>query len=378
MLITSERILTDAGDPAPGWLDIDGDRITEVGRGTPPRQADLIIDGLLIPGYVDAHCHGGGGAEFGTTDPADVDTGLQAHLRHGTTSIVASLVTNTIDALREQVRLLVPRVQAGDLQGIHLEGPWLAEKYKGAHPADLLSDPDPAAVNDLLQAGEGTIRMVTLAPERQHSMSVIRLLNEQGVMAAFGHSDANYQQTKEAIAAGARGVTHLFNAMPALRHREPGPILAALEDPSVTLELIFDGVHVATDLCAFVMRSFPDRVALITDAMAAAGGGDGDYMLGNLSVNVCCGVARLDDGKTIAGSTLTLDQAVRNAVAAGIPVGQAVHNATAIPARYLGLTDVGSIAPGKRADLVVLDDDLQVQRVMLRGSWVGTEVPASS
>ena len=370
MLITSERLLTGTGaGPTPGWLEIADDRITAVGEGTPPRRADLVVDGTLVPGYVDAHCHGGGGAEFGTTDPSDIDTALAAHLRHGTTSIVASLVTGTIDALRDQVRLLVPRVRAGDLQGIHLEGPWLAEKYKGAHPIELLADPDPAAVTDLLQAGEGMIRMVTLAPERHHSMSVIELLTEQGVMAAFGHTDANYQQAKEAIAAGARGVTHLFNAMPALRHREPGPILAALEDPSVTLELIFDGVHVARDLCAFVMQSFPDRVALITDAMAAAGGGDGDYMLGNLPVNVCCGVARLADGKTIAGSTLTLDQAVRNAVAAGIPLAQAVHSATVIPARYLRLDDVGEIAAGKRADLVVLDDDLQVQQVMLRGSW---------
>lgn len=369
MLITCDRLLTGAEDLRPGWLEIAGDRITAVGAGAPPRPADLDLAGILVPGYVDVHCHGGGGAEFGAGDPSDIDTALAAHLRHGTTSIVASLVTDAIASLGDQVRLLRPRVEAGDLQGIHLEGPWLAEKYSGAHPADLLADPDPESVTELLDAGGGTIRMVTLAPEREHSMTAIELLTTRGVVVALGHTDADYEQATAAIAAGATGLTHLFNAMPALRHRAPGPILAALADASVTLELIFDGVHVTPDLCAFVMRTLPERVALITDAMAAAGGGDGEYKLGNLPVNVRCGVARLADGQTLAGSTLTLDRAVRNAVAAGIPLAQAVRSATALPARYLGLADVGTIAAGNRADLVLLDDDLLVQRVMWRGSW---------
>jgi len=375
MVIVGQRVLLgDAEEFAPGWLQVSAGRIVAAGAGEPPSAPDEVVDGWLIPGYVDPHSHGGWGASFVTDDPADVDTVLAAHRAVGTTTMVASLVTGSIPDLKRQVRLLAEKVDAGDLAGIHLEGPWLAEKYKGAHPLQLLADPDPATVEDLLEAGGGAVSMVTIAPERPGALEAIAVMVAHGCVPAIGHTNADYETTKAAIDAGARGATHLFNAMPTLKHREPGPVLALWEDPRVIVELVFDGIHVRPELAAFVMQTVPDRVSLVTDAMAAAGAPDGDYLLGELAVEVRDRVARLAGSDTIAGSTLTLDRAVRNAVAAGVPLVQAVRSATSINADYMGLTDVGRLAPGSRADLVVLDDHQAVTRVMYRGSW---QVPSA-
>lgn len=370
MLISADRILfPDAAAPVAGHLEVAGEHIIAAAAGPAPGPAEVHLSGTVVPGYVDVHSHGGGGASFVTEDPQVARQVLAAHRRHGVTTMVASLVTGATADLQRQVACLAGLVEAGELAGIHLEGPWLALKYKGAHPPLLLSDPQPAAVAELLAAGRGTVRMVTIAPERDGALESIRLLAAQGVVAAVGHTDADYDTCRAAIAAGARGATHLFNAMAPLRHRDPGPVLALWEHPGVFLELIMDGVHVRPELVAFVMSTEPDRVVLVTDAMAAAGGADGDYVLGELPVEVRAGVARIAGTETIAGSTLTLDRAVRNCVAAGVPLAQAVRSATALPADYLGLADVGRLAPGKLADLAVLDDDLQVTRVMHRGVW---------
>jgi len=371
MLISAERILfPDADAPVAGHLEVNGDRFVAAAPGPAPRPADEHLEGIVVPGYVDVHSHGGGGASFVTEDPEEARRVLAAHRRHGVTTMVASLVTGTTEALKRQVANLADLVEAGELAGIHLEGPWLALKYKGAHPPLLLSDPHPEAVAELLDAGRGTVRMVTIAPERDGALDSIRLMTARGVLAAIGHTDADYDTTRAAVEAGARGATHLFNAMAPLRHRDPGPVLALWEDPRVRLELIMDGVHVRAELVAFVMATEPHRVVLVTDAMAAAGAEDGDYVLGELPVEVRGGVARIAGTGTIAGSTLTLDRAVRNCVAAGVPLAQAVRAATAVPADYLSLPDVGRLAPGRRADLAVLADDLQVIRVMQRGAWI--------
>ncbi len=371
MLLAADQILFgDADTLVSGWVETAGDRIVATGTGEPLRPADDHVDGVLIPGYVDVHSHGGGGASFVTEDPDVARQALAAHRRLGITTMVASLVTGAMPDLKRQVGCLAGLVESGELAGIHLEGPWLALKYKGAHPPALLADPEPAAVAELLDAGRGAVKMVTIAPERAGALDSIRMMVDRGVVAAIGHTDADYDTCRAAIDAGAIGATHLFNAMRSLRHREPGPVLALWADPRVYLEVIMDGVHVRPELVAFVASTEPDRVVFVTDAMAAAASTDGDYVLGELPVEVRGGVARIAGTDTIAGSTLTLDRAVRNAVSAGIPFVQAVRAATALPADYLSLPDVGRIEVGKRADLAVLDSGLFATGVMHRGSWL--------
>ncbi len=370
MLLSADQILfPDVTEPVAGWLQITGEWITATGVGESPAAVDEHVAGILVPGFVDVHSHGGGGASFVTEDPDQARQVLAAHRRRGTTTMVASLVTGTLADLRRQIACLATLVDSGELAGIHLEGPWLAEEYKGAHRAELLTDPIPDEVAALLAAGRGAIRMVTIAPERAHALDSIALMRAADVVVAIGHTAVDYDACVAAIEAGATGATHLFNAMAPLRHRQPGPILALWRDQRVYLELIADGVHVRPELVAFVAATEPGRVVFVTDAMAAAAAGDGDYQLGELLVQVRDGVARSAGTDTIAGSTLTLDQAVRNAVAAGLGLAQAVRAATATPADYLSLTTVGRLTPQRRADLVELDSELMVTRVMHRGTW---------
>ena len=372
-LIWGDRVLLPGRDVlGVGWVHWDGDRIVCAGSGAAPRSPDLVVVGgsVLAPGFVDVHSHGGGGASFGTDDPADVETVLATHRAAGTTTMVASLVTERIQVLERQVRLLAGFVRDGRLAGIHLEGPWLSPQRRGAHAPELLADPEPDAVRGLIEAGGGTVRMITLAPELPGALESTRLAVTQGCVVAVGHTAADYAQVQTAIEAGASGATHLFNAMPPLAHRMPGPVLALWADRRVWLELVCDGAHVDARLVAHVIGTAPERSVLVTDAMAAAGVGDGDYVLGELAVEVRDGVARLAGGGSIAGSTLTLDRAVRVAVSAGVSVEDALRAATTNPAAYLGLRDVGRFASGCRADAVVLSEDLEVKKVMHGGRWL--------
>ncbi len=348
-----------------GVLVVDGQRIAALEPVDAPADVDL-GDWTLVPGFVDAHGHGGGGASY----PDDPAAAVAVHRLHGTTSIVASLVSQSLDTLEAQVRGLAPLVTAGELAGIHLEGPWLAEGRKGAHPADQLRAPAASDVTRLLDAGAGTVRMVTLAPELAGGPAAIALIAGRGIVAAVGHTDADAAVVRAAIEAGATGATHLFNAMPPLHHRHPGPVLALLADDRVWLELICDGVHLDPALVAYLMARHPGRVVLVTDAVAAAGSPDGAYRLGDLPVEVSGGIARIAGTDTIAGSTLTLDAALRVAVGAGVPWPDAVAALTVNPARYLGLEAVGRLAPGCWADAVALDADLTVRAVLRRGVWV--------
>jgi N-acetylglucosamine-6-phosphate deacetylase len=371
MLLTGDQILfPDAEAPVAGWVEILGEHIVATGVGAAPRPVDEHLVGLVIPGYVDVHSHGGGGASFVTEDPDVARTVLAAHRRHAVTTMVASLVTGSVPNLISQIDCLAGLFESGEIAGIHLEGPWLAGEFKGAHPAELLTDPQPQQVAELIDAGRGAVKMITIAPEGAGALESIAMMTARQVVAAIGHTNADYDTCRAAIAAGATGATHLFNAMAPLHHREPGPVLALWEDPRVYLELIADGVHVRPELVAFVAATAPNRVVFVTDAIAGAASTDGDYLLGGLPVEVRNGVALIAGTRTLAGSTLTLDRAVRNAVAAGIPLAQAVRAATQIPADYLSLPDVGRLAPGKRADLAVLDDALKVTRVLQRGVWL--------
>jgi N-acetylglucosamine-6-phosphate deacetylase len=316
------------------------------------------------------HVHGGGGAAYTSGDPEDARTAAAFHRSHGTTTTLASLVTAPVDELERVVRGLRPLVDEGVLAGVHLEGPWLSPQHRGAHDASLLQTPDPEALDRLLAAGAGSVKMVTLAPELPRGLELVRRIVAAGALAAVGHTDATYDEARAAFAAGARVATHLHNAMRALRHRDPGPVVAALEDDRVTIELINDGVHLHDSVTRLAFRAAgPARTAFITDAMVAAGMPDGDYALGPLAVRVEAGVARLAEGGSIAGSTLTMDVALRRAVQAlGLPIADAARAAATTPARVLGLR-TGALEPGLDADLVVLDDDLAVTGVMVRGAW---------
>ncbi|MDT0305480.1 N-acetylglucosamine-6-phosphate deacetylase [Streptomyces sp. DSM 44917] len=327
----------------------------------------------VLPGFVDLHVHGGGGASFSAGTPEEALRVIATHRRHGTTTMVASLVTGELGELAAQAGVLAELVQQGELAGLHFEGPFIAAARCGAHDRSLLREPDPAAVRKLLEAARGTARMMTLAPELPGGIEAVRLLREHGVLAAVGHTDATYEVTRRAIEAGAAVATHLFNAMPPLAHRSPGPIAALLEDERVAIELINDGTHLHPSVLRMAFRTAgAGRVALITDAMGAAGMGDGRYPLGPLTVEVADGVARLDGGGAIAGSTLTLDRALRRAVTVdGLPVTEAARALSGTPARLLGVDGrVGSIEEGKDADLVVLDADFVLRGVMRRGAWV--------
>jgi len=366
MIIAARHLLSPRG-LVEGWVEV-GDRVISWGEGFPPAAPDMTAE-YVSPGFIDVHCHGGGGANFGA-DPAQNATVVHTHAQHGTTSMVASLVTVSRDDLAEQVSVLSELVAKGLLAGIHLEGPWLSPLYKGAHPESLLLDPAIPDIDRLLDAGGAAVRMVTIAPEKPGAIDAIRHLCERGVMVAIGHTGADYDVTCEAIEAGARGTTHLFNAMPEILHRSPGPGLALWSDPRVWVELICDGIHVHPRLAAHVMATKPDHCVLITDAMAAGGSEDGDYRLGELPVEVRHGVAHIAGTPTIAGSTLTLDRAVRTAVGAGVDRTLALRAATSNPAQYLGLTHVGRIEPGFWADLVCLTEDLVPTRVMRHGEWI--------
>lgn len=375
-IIASDHVVA-AGRAAPGWVEVAGDRIAAVGDGAPPRPADVELGaGVLVPGFVDQHVHGGAGAAFTGGDPAEALRAVRFHRAHGTTTMLGSLVATGPAELRRDVAALAELVRDGDLAGVHLEGPWLATARCGAHDPLLLRDPDPAELARLL--GTGVVRMVTMAPERRGAIDAVRQIVEAGAVAAVGHTDASYALTRAAIAAGARAGTHLFNAMAPVHHREPGPAIALLEDDRVTVELVTDGLHVHPALWEHVLRAAgAGRVAAVTDAMAAAGMPDGDYRLGALRVVVAERVARIATGDAarpgpIAGSTATADELfakiVRNAA---VPWHEALARAVAMtatnPARALGLSDVGEIAPGRRADLVALQPDLTVAAVWRAG-----------
>ena len=377
VLLTAATVLYPGGQHSPGWIRTHGDRVVMVGGGIPDGVPDRDFAGcVLAPGFVDMHVHGGAGAAYTSVDGEDVARVAAFHLGHGTTTTMASLVSASPSDLERSVGLLADLVEQGVLAGIHLEGPWLSPVRGGAHDPRQLRPPDPDEVHRLLHVGRGTVRMVTLAPELEGALPAIRRIVDAGAVAAVGHTDASYEVTRAAISAGARVGTHLFNGMRPLHHRDPGPVLALLEDPAVTVEVVADGVHLHPALVRNVQRVVgSDRVAVVTDAMAAAGMPDGDYLLGSLDVHVRDRVARLADASTIAGGTATMDQLFGNVVRhsdlpAADALGQAVAMTATTPAATLGLSDVGALEAGRRADVVVLDGQLSLVAVMRAGSWV--------
>ncbi len=379
-VLINARIVTTRAVLEPGWLSIADGVIVGVGRGAPPAGAEPVdLDGaLVLPGFIDVHMHGGGGAQINTDDPDEIRRAVAFHRRHGTTRTLASLVTDRLDRMVTTVALLTRMIRAGEpgIVGIHLEGPFLNPAKRGSHHSEYLLAPDVAALRQLLAAGDGLVRVVTLAPELPGGMDLLRHLVGAGVIAAVGHTDATYGQARDAFAGGARLATHLFNAMRPFHHRDPGPAGAALADGSVTCELINDGIHVHDEAVRMAMAAAgPERIAFVTDATPAAGMTSGRYHLGPVPVIAEGGSVRLTDG-TLAGSTLTMDATVRHAVRdIGLPLVDVALAAATTPARLLGIADrTGSLTAGKAADLVVLDHDLHVRAVLADGVSIHGEL----
>lgn len=320
----------------------------------------------ILPGFVDMHTHGGGGCTF-TTGDADQARGAAAfHLAHGTTTMLASLVSSPAEVMREAVLAFAPLVAEGVIAGLHFEGPYLSHLRCGAQNPAFLRDPDQGELAELVKLSNGNLRIVTIAPELPGALEAIAFLRDQGVVAAIGHTDASYEQVLAGVERGAAVATHLCNGMRPINHRDPGPVVALLDSPQVVCELVADGVHLHHGMLAFAARSVgAGRAALITDAMSAAGMADGEYDLGGQAVVVTDRVARLKRDGSIAGSTLTMDAAVRQAVRAGLSIVEVAAMAATTPARVLGLDK--RLAAGCDADLVLLDDDLRVSAVIRGG-----------
>ncbi|MGY5764891.1 N-acetylglucosamine-6-phosphate deacetylase [Brachybacterium sp. DNPG3] len=346
-------------------------------------------DGLLLPGLVDLHCHGGGGASFPDADgPEAMRTAVLEHRRHGTTSVVASLVTASSATLRDRVRDLAVLAADGDVAGIHLEGPFISVARKGAQNPEHIRAGDAALVRELAEIADGALATMTLAPETPGADDVVRALAESGALPSLGHTDGSSADMTRLVAVSrdalrrAKGrscrptATHLFNGMRPIHHRDPGPALAALDAAArgeLVVELIADGVHLDARTVAHVMTiAADDAVVLVTDAMAAAGMPDGRYRLGALDVTVDEGVATLTEGGAIAGGTAHLVDVVRFAVQrAGVDLARAVHAASSVPAAVLGLQDeIGSLRTGLRADLLLVDADLRPVEVLRAGAKV--------
>lgn len=380
MLITAARLVTAEGESAPvpaGYLDIADGVIDSVGAGAPPGKPDLeLSDGYLLPGFVDLQVNGYFGEDLQTADAAGwgaVASGLPST---GTTSFVPTLITAPLARLAAELQAaaaIVASLPAGGARvlGVHLEGPFLSPLRRGAHNEAWLTDPTPEAVEELIQAGGGLLRLVTLAPERLGALDAIDRLAAAGVLVSVGHSDATGAQVAAAADRGARMVTHLFNAQRPLSHREPGVVGQALTDGRLTSGLIADLHHVAGPVCALAFRAAPGRIALVTDAAAPAGMPPGEYLLGGEPVTLppAAGAPPVRADGTLAGSALRMDRAVANMVSAGVGLAEAVAAATRIPADLIGRPDLGRLAPGAAADLVWLSPDLTA-----RAAWIGGEL----
>jgi len=370
-LFHSARKLDADGQVDDFWMLVEKGLIVSTGSGAtrPVAETEVDVQGdWLTPGFIDLHGHGGGGYAY-DRGAEQLLSALAVHRAHGTTRSVLSLVAAPFPSLIESLGLIADLADDDPLVlGSHLEGPYLAPAHRGAHDPHALHEPDPAEVEQFISAARGTLRQVTLATELPNALETVDVLVESGIVAALGHTDATFEMTQVAFDRGVRLLTHAFNAMPGIHHRSPGPVVAAFEDERVVLELVCDGVHVHPDVVNLTFASAAGRIALITDSMAAAGAADGNYRLGNLNVTVREGKAVLSGTNTIAGSTLTQDEALACAISSGVDPRKAVEALTHTPARVLGLERKhGMLAPGFAADAVLLDHDWSVTGVWADG-----------
>lgn len=368
LVIAADRVIAPERDLVPGVVEIRGGRIARVREGR-ARRADVTIRGILAPGLIDLQINGAAGVDFATCErAADLLPVQHFLLASGVTAYLPTLISSPLPQLHAALRRWALFARAGAaprILGVHLEGPYLNPSYAGAHQPDLLRSPDSAEFATLLDSAPGLVRLLTLAPELPGAAGLIDLAVRRKVAVAAGHTAATFAEAQAAFEAGVRMVTHVFNAMRPLHHREPGIAGAALADPRVVAGLIADLVHVHPSVIRMVASlKGPTRVVLVTDAVALAGGGPGGALAGRpLAVT---DAPRLADG-TLAGSLGTLDQAVRNVVSLGIPPRDALLMASAVPAWVLRRRDLGRIAPGARGDLVAFDRRLRVRAVYVDG-----------
>jgi N-acetylglucosamine-6-phosphate deacetylase len=376
LVITAPAVLTGlAGAPtlAPGYVVVRDGRIAQVGAGAPPAAADVVIpDGCLVPGFVDLQVNGYYGEEL-----QDARAEGWAHVvgrlpETGTTAFVPTFVTNPVDRLKLALRGVASFRKelpfGARVLGVQLEGPFIAPSRRGAHNAAWMTDPTPAVIDELIAAGDGLLRLVTLAPERPGGLAAVSQLAGAGVLVSVGHSDATAAQVAQAADRGARMVTHLYNAQRPLGHREPGVVGQALADPRLTSGLIADLHHVSVQACLIALAAAPGRIVLVTDAAACAGMPPGRYLLGGEPIELPPGAGQPPvraDG-VLAGSALRMDAAIANLAGAGVGLPALVAAATSIPADLIGCPDLGRIAPGAAGDLVWLGPGLQA-----RATWIG-------
>jgi N-acetylglucosamine-6-phosphate deacetylase len=352
-----EAALVD-GVLVPGDVDVVEGRIAAVGLGSPNGR------GIAVPGFVDLQVNGFGGVDFLTADTEGYRQAGEALLETGVTAYLPTFITSPEAELLAALREVPAGTDGPRILGAHLEGPFLAALRLGIHPAAARRNPDPELLERLLDAGP--VRLVTLAPELPGADALVEKLLRREIAVSCGHSDATAEEANAAFDLGVRSVTHLFNAMRPFHHRDPGIVGAALARPDVIVQLILDWVHVAPVTAAMVWQAAQGRLALVTDAVSGAGLDEGTYRLGDLDVEIRDGVARGTSG-ALAGSTLTMIEAVRNLRSLGVPFEDAVGAATEVPARVLRLPAAGRLGVGLPADVVVLSDELEVERVLVEG-----------
>jgi N-acetylglucosamine-6-phosphate deacetylase len=384
IVIHADRALTPFKEIPDAIVVIQGSKIAAIGRKgkveTPRGVRVLRAAGkTVVPGFVDVHIHGAGGHDVmeGTQEALEIICATVAE--HGTTSLVATTVTASERETQSSVAGIAQfilntlefptRELAAEILGIHFEGPFISPARRGVHPAKWIASPSLETLAELLKQARGTALILTLAPEVSGALELIAAARKAGLVISLGHTDATYDQAVKAIEAGATHAAHVYNAMRPFSHRETGVLGAVLTSPKVSAELIADGVHVdEAAMRILVEMKTPERVILVSDGISATGMPDGKYQLGMFEVKVSGGVARNTEGK-LAGSTLTLDRALRNMVALGVPLASALRMVTANPARQIGLGKrKGVLAPGADADLVLLDENLEVSGVMTRGA----------
>ncbi|MDN4075311.1 N-acetylglucosamine-6-phosphate deacetylase [Fictibacillus terranigra] len=377
LLVHNVRLINET-EPVTGYLYVRNEKIISVGQGQAPSeyQTDYTIDGsghFLIPGMIDVHIHGAEGYDMMDGTMESIQAVSAACARTGCTSFLATSVSSSLDDLLQMISNVSKSVGSepgAQIAGIHIEGPYLNAIRKGMQNEQYLRHPNREEMELIVRKADSLLRMVTLAPELPGGFKMVDYLKKRGIIAAIAHSDATYEEAKKAFALGASHVTHCFNGMRPIHHRDPGLIVAAFEEVSVSVQAIVDNVHLHPAIVRLLYREKgPDKMVLITDALQAMGMGDGTYLFGGHEVNVSQGIATLSDG-TLASSTVTMNEALKKTVESGIPLKDAVKMATETPANVLGMPQKGRLIPGADADVVILNDRFEIVRTIIKGKTV--------